>query len=210
MSPIAQTNRILNRKYSTTRVLYYFIPYFILVYSLIAIYAWYVGIHYIISVNKAWVSLKPISALCFTLSSISMIFHVYQKPRARDFTAGFFNAISISVITAWFENNQTLNIVRNFEEIRGLDPYTFVEGLPSWATIFCFLLFSISYFLEDKRYIGVALIFIPTIAIFGYGLNIPSMFYYKENFSTAMALPTAVLFLHQGLWLYPWNKKYSE
>jgi len=205
MSPIKEANRLLNTQYNSNKLLYNGVPYLILVSSLIALYGWSIGKHYLVSVSPAWVSIKPLTALCFIFSGISMIFHVYQKPRMRDFVAGWFNCISIGIATAWLSNKETLNIITNYEELRGLEPYTFIEGLPSWMTILCFFLFSISYFFEEKRPISIMLMVISVVAIIGYGVNVPLLFYYVPDFSTAMAIPTAVLFLHQGLWLYPWK-----
>lgn len=86
--------------------------------------------------------------------------------------------------------------------------YTFAPGIPSIPTTVSFILIGMVglFFLFDSSYtvmvfrivaIGIALIAI--IALLGYALDIPELYYYVDELSTGMAIHTAVLFFLLGV-----------
>ncbi len=89
---------------------------------------------------------------------------------------------------------------------------TVSPGRPSFMTMVSFILIAqvglVAMFVPQGkptlwRLAGTALLVIGVIALLGYLLDAPALYYYRANFSTAMAAHTAMLFILLGasLWL---------
>jgi signal transduction histidine kinase len=79
---------------------------------------------------------------------------------------------------------------------------TTLPGVPSIPTIISFLLIVVtgivslnnSYKLRPIKYIGYTILAIGVVSLLGYLVDQPTLYYYIENVSTAMAIHTSVLF----------------
>lgn len=97
-----------------------------------------------------------------------------------------------------------------------INAYTFAPQVPSIATIFLFWVFAIGVIIlksrrhfgkykntaiKTVRYFGKIIEWAAMIAGLGYCINAPILYYYIDNVSSAMAIHTALLFTHMGLWM---------
>lgn len=195
----------LEKEVSTKTFLFFMIPYVLMIYSGSAIAAWFLDYLQWVRISVQWVTMKPVTALCFFASSLAMLFHAYNHPRFRDHATGGINAVVLCVICAFSFNSEALNIFPAFEEADA--PYTLVPDLPSWATIFMFAVFSLSFFMKRKTIPALVLIVLPGIILVGgYMVGSTLLTFYIPGYSTAVAFTTALVFLHQGLWLMPWRR----
>lgn len=202
---ISSFGSAINRVDKTEYFTYRMIPFLIMGWSLLAFSTWYMSFDKILRISDEWVTMKPVTALCFFFCALAMLFHIFQKPRARDFTAGVFSTLACASVAAWAHSNESLNAIPHFavsDEV-----YSLAKGVPSWPTIFLFMVFCLSFFTSTKRLWGSILMMVSGCALLGYGISEPALFFYWEGHSTAMALPTAVLFLHQGIWMYPFKDR---
>ncbi len=190
----------LNREYSIKMALYYSLPWMLLAFSVLIFIGWCIGVTDVAQIRPDWVTMKPVTALSFIVASLAMIFHVHQKPRSRDFLAGWFSLIAMGAVSAWYYHSEAINILPAFN-----DPlyFSLAQNVPSWATVALFLIFSLSFFRRNKKPWGWAMMLVSGTALIGYAADIPSLYFYIPDISTAMAFPTAVFFLHQGMWMLP-------
>lgn len=168
-----------------------FSPLFVLVLGFMVSAAWVLDIDYLKSLHVEYVTMKFTTSIGFLICGLHMI--TYKK--GTNYFAGMLLASVIYIVSSWTLGKPAC-FLPAFEESALL---SLRNDFPSLITIFCFFIFSLPIF---RRIIGAILIVISITAILGYALNIKMMYFYVENVSTAMALHTAILFLHCGVWLY--------
>lgn len=85
------------------------------------------------------------------------------------------------------------------------DVMTIVGGMPSWGTLASFLIVGVDRLVDHppQRWVACSLLVIAGVALLGYAIGVPWMFYYSPELSTGMALPTAlaIALLGAGMWL---------
>jgi hypothetical protein len=87
-------------------------------------------------------------------------------------------------------------------------------GLPSVATALCFGLLTLSLVMMDHakvgRWCGCIVASVGTVAMLGYALSYPPMYYYREGWSNGMAPNTALAFVLLGVALEWHYRKEAE
>lgn len=176
---------------------------------------WFFNIDVLKSVSPAWVTMKFSTAISFICSGVTL----YFISRAREGKSGiaqiaipttgliiflFVTTVLISYLTG---------LQHGIEElfIKERDPIlTTSPGRPSVPTMVNFILivlagiFSMSDSAKLKKlvfWIGLILAGGGGLSIIGYVVNAPLLYYYVEEWSTAMALHTGILFVMMGVGL---------
>jgi len=202
-------SNVLTKPRNSSRMLYLLVPFLIFFYSLVAIEAWYLGEIKIVSIRDHWVAMTPVTSLAFLVSSVAMIFHAYNNASYRDHFTGAVNAIVLMALAAFSFNRSGLNIFPAIENPLFVEK--FILSSPSLATVFMFVVFSASFFLKNRIVPSLIICIISLfVLLFGYFLNNPWGTFYFDGHSTGVAFTTAVMFLHIGLWLYPWKKNHNN
>jgi signal transduction histidine kinase len=116
----------------------------------------------------------------------------------------FMATVLVSNISGVYTGMETLFV----REGEGSSVQTPVPGRPSVGTMIDFILIILIgvFVLSDSHKlqkslnkISIAILIIGGIATIGYVVNLPLMYYYYENISTAMAIHTSVLFVLFGI-----------
>lgn len=165
------------------------IPFFIGSLSVIVMLSWVVGFTFFTNLNKDFVTMKFGTAFVFLVSCLMLSHKTLEK-----FFSGVIVTIAFSIVMSVYCLDNNICFFPSFETAPIL---TYKPGLPSIGTVICFLLVAISVFVE-RREIGSAINLFAGISILGYLLDMPLLYFYIPNFSTAMAVHTAIFFIHIG------------
>jgi len=173
---------------------------------------WIFNISILKSISPHWVSMKFDTAVAFVLSGISLYFI------ARAVEGEFDKALVVLSITSLIIMllmgilffSTLLGVRTGAEELFIKDTSitkTVTPGQPSIPTMFNFVLIAtagiFTMFNSEKlqlqlRIIGLAVGIIGALAVFGYIINAPLLYYFLEGINSAMACHTAVLFVLLG------------
>ncbi len=183
---------------------------FIAAVGFVVIFGWILDIDLLKSIHPRWVTMKFATALSFFLSGIIL----YSTPDALENSSFDLKKILISICTAvmlfligtmllsLFFDSYT-GIENLFVKETGKTVMTTVRERPSLGTMINFISLAIAGFvvtINMKRVklhlltVGFINIFFGFLALLGYALNTPLLYYSINGFSTAMELHTAVLF----------------
>ncbi|MCK5171722.1 MAG: hypothetical protein KAQ75_17725 [Bacteroidales bacterium] len=179
----------------------------------IVIAGWILEIEVLKSILPMWVTMKFITALSFFLSGIVLFFVTSSLENRSDFTQ-IILAISTLIILFLMTtllisslSNTRSGIEDLFIREYGDAVKTTKPGRPSIGTMINFIfvaiagiltLFDIKNLNRKISIIGLIIVVIGSIAVLGYVLSIPFLYYTLEGYSTAMALHTAILFIITG------------
>ena len=175
---------------------------------------WVFDIEVLKSILPIWVTMKFTAAFSFILSGFVLYF---VKTGFEQKSDGIQMALTISIliillIMVTFLLSSVFNIRTGVEDffVRELEGAikTSTPGRPSIGTMFNFLLVSVIgvfTMYEVKKlaakihFTGFLILFVGCIAILGYILSVPRLYFLFEGYSSAMAIHTAILFIILGI-----------
>ena len=177
------------------------------------IIGWIFHIGFLKSITPAWVSMKITTAIAFVLSGITLYFIVRAAEGEFDKAQVVLSITSLAIILLMglLFFSAVLKVHTGAEDLFIKDApdavMSVVPGRPSIPTMFNFMLIGAAGILtllnpEKSRLklkiIGLIIAAIGVIAIFGYCLNAPLLYYYIEGINSAIAFHTAALFVLLG------------
>jgi len=188
----------------------------VIIAGITVIIGWIFDIYFLKSITPSWISMKFDTAITFVLSGISLFFIVRAQEGEFDKAqvALSITSLIIILIMGTMFLSAFLNIHTGLEDLfikeTIVSANTVVPGRPSVPTMLNFLLIAAAGILTilnpDKtraklKLIGLFVAAVGAIAIFGYCINAPLLYYYVEGINSAIALHTAVLFVLLGIGL---------
>lgn len=192
-----------------------FIAALVMTAGVLVIIGWVFDVSWLKSLRTNWVTMKFTTALSFVLSGLILFGFVCRdlKPHRRDLIRIILPAVGL-ILFVLVTNHllaSLMGVRMGAESLLIVEaesaPYTVLPGRPSLGTMGGFLLVSLTpifcFLFESccRQFLfvtGLILMGLSLPAVLGYLTGIPLFYYYVENFSTAMALHTAVLFLMLG------------
>jgi len=174
---------------------------------------WIFGISVLKSLSPVWVSMKFDTAIAFLLSGISLYFMARAAEGEFDISQVVLSITSLIIMLfigiLFF--SALLGVRTGVEELFIRDSArsiaTVVPGRPSIPTMMDFMfiaLAAILTILDIKRFhpslrgIGLVIGLTGALAIVGYIINAPLLYYYIKGINSAMACHTAALFVLLG------------
>lgn len=195
---------------------------FVIISGIIVLFGWFFNITFLKSISPNWVSMKFITAVCFVLSGVILFLSARCNEKETDWEDlllifSIFVLILIVgelIISILFNIRTGLENLFVSEEIGA--KFTVAPGRPAIVTLINFVAIAMGglinllkkdYCLRVSHYGGMALMIIDSVAILGYIINVPLLYYYVVNFNTAMAFNTAVLFTVLGFGFFSIRKR---
>lgn len=170
---------------------------------------WIFGIQLFTSIVLGAVTMKPVTALMFCFSSFVMAcLDVKEKLKVK--TEAF-----LLLICAWMLSFCYLSLTGNaIFSVKDPSAYGTYPGIPSIMTSLGFMMVawlgivkSVCDKLSKPKFFGYSLLSIGLVAILGYIVGIPWLFYYKVGVSAGMAIHTAFSFCLIGWFLLLLDKR---
>jgi len=178
--------------------------------------SWIAGIPILTSLSPNLVSMKFFTAVSFLFSGIILFMFSYSEKKSSfsEILIAFFSfaillIMLLLIISAIFRiiiGVEQLFIKEGYGTIKSVTP-----GMPSIPTMINFILIALAGILaifiplkikKVQIITGVIIGAIGFVAVLGYILNIPFVYYYIEGINTGMALNTAILFVIIGIGLF--------
>jgi hypothetical protein len=186
----------------------------VIIAGVMVIIGWIFDIGILKSISPAWISMKFDTAIAFVLSGISLYFIVRAAEGEFDRAQVVLSITSLIIIllmgTMFF--SAIFKIRTGAEDLFVKEAAgtvkTVTPGRPSLATMFNFILIASAGILttlnpsnlrSKLKIIGVTVGLIGTLAVVGYCLNAPHLYYYIEGVNSAIACHTAALFVVLGI-----------
>ncbi len=175
---------------------------------------WIFDIGFLKSILPIWVTMKFSTALSFFLSGITLFFITRSVEKATTYAsvilAGAMSVIFLLMATLLISNitGTSTGFEDLFVEESEGAVKTTVPGRPSVGTMINFILVAVSGYITlfdpqqlklKLSIIGRIIAVIGGIALIGYFINTPILYYTIEGWSTAMAIHTAILFVILGV-----------
>ena len=191
----------------------------------IVLIGWIFTIPMLTSILPTWVAMKFITALSFFWSGI-LVFLLAERSNGETkselveylTTIISFTLLLLMVIFLISLLSGVSTGIENLfvKEAPGAVK-TAVPGVPAIPTILCFILIGLVKLIrlalphENKVYhvMGMIVTFVGGVAIVGYILDIPILYYYFSGY-TPMAFPTALLFILLGIALIVFSKYHAK
>lgn len=182
--------------------------------AVLVILGWIFNIPILESILPQFVTIKFLTAICFLLSGILLFVMVRVTGKNRDWDEMLllFIAFLILLIMVALILSMVLGITTGLENLFVVElPGTIetpVPGRPALITTIDFIFVGISglivfskigSLLKLIRIFGAFIFFSGLMAVLGYTLNIPEFYFSIGNFSSAVALYTAFLFILLGI-----------
>ena len=177
---------------------------------------WIFDIGFFKSISPAWVSMKFGTAIAFVLSGITLYFIVRAQEGELDKAQVALSITSLIIVLLmgilFFASLMGIPTGAENLFIREINPSprTVAPGRPSVPTMMNFMLIALAgifTMLNAKKLppklkiIGLAVGIIGALAVIGYILNAPILYYYLPAVNSAMAFHTAILFVLIGIGL---------
>lgn len=174
---------------------------------------WVFGISILKSISPSWVSMKFDTAIAFVLSGVTVYFIVRAVEGEFDKSQVVLSITSliIMLLMGVLFFSAILGVQTGTEDLfvkeKAVTPKTVVPGRPSIPTMINFILiaaaggFSTFHSVKMRsrlKVIGLIVGAIGTLAVTGYIIGVPLMYYYVEGANSAMACHTAILFVLLG------------
>jgi hypothetical protein len=184
--------------------------------GLCVIAGWLFDIRFLKSISPAWISMKFDTAVAFALSGVTLYFLVRAMEGEYDKAQVVLSITSLIIILLMgiLFFSAIFNIQTGAEELfikdTPLAAKTITPGRPSMPTMVNFILIAAAGIMTllncghlrlKLRIIGLIVGIIGALAMAGYILNIPLLCYYIADVNSAMACPTAALFVLTGIGL---------
>ncbi len=180
--------------------------------GIIVMIGWIADIGFLKSLVPGFVTMKFVTALAFFFSGL-ILFFMLELQRGSDAAKILLpiSSMAILLLMGVILVSSFLGLRTGIEELfvkEGLGAVqTTVPGRPSIGTMIDFIFIAVSGILAMMNHrsskvllwLGLAISTIGAVAILGYILEIPALYYSSEGISTAMALHTAILFALWGI-----------
>ncbi len=177
------------------------------------IIGWIFKVPVLLSIRPGWMNMKFNTAIAFVLSGVILYFITHSKEGGFDKAQVIIPLASLVIFlligTSFF--SAIFGIRTGVENLFIEDAHptllTIVPGRPSMPAMLSFILIASAGILAvsgDKKMrlklklIGLIVAVIGAVAVVGYILNLPFLYYYIKDFSSAIALHTAVLLILLG------------
>jgi hypothetical protein len=177
---------------------------------------WIFDIGVLKSISPAWISMKFSTAFVFVLSGITIYFIGKAQEGAFELAQVALSITTLTIVllmgTIFFST--LLGVHTGVEDlfIREMPGgiKTVVPGRPSIPTMIDFMLIAVAGImtilnpekLQSKlKVLGLIIVTIGAVAVAGYSINDPLLYYFVEGVNSAIALNTAVLFVLLGMGL---------
>ena len=174
---------------------------------------WYFDIGILKSILPVLATMKFTTALCFSLSGVTLFFMVRVIEGELDLSRLMLSlsafAALLMMLILFFST--LLGIQTGLEDLffkeSAVAILTTIPGKPSLGTIVNFILIAaggLLVVLDPQRcwkkffVLGWGITLVALVAVAGYLINVPSLYYSLEDISNAMALHTAILFVLFG------------
>jgi hypothetical protein len=177
-----------------------------------AIAGWIFGIPALTRISPSWITMKFSTAIAFVISGISL--HFIAAAQEGDFDASQIvlsvTSLIISILMGLMLFSGIFGVQTGIETLFVNDPggiNSVAPGRPSAPTMVNFLLMVVAALLtilnpaglrSKLKTIGIIIGGIGALAIAGYIFNAPMLYYYIADINSAMAMPTALLFVILG------------
>ncbi len=177
---------------------------------------WIFDIGILKSITPSWVSMKFDTAIAFVLSGITLYFIVRAVEGEFDKSQVVLSITSliIMLLMGILFFSALLGVQTGTEDLfvreKVVAPKTVIAGRPSIPTMINFILiavagaftmFNSAKLRSQLKVIGLIVGAIGTLAIVGYIIGAPALYYYAEGVNSAMACHTAILFVLLGIGL---------
>ena len=180
------------------------------------IMGWIFDISVLKSIYPDWISMKFVTAGAFLLSGVSLYF--MARGIEGDFDGALvvlsITSLTITLLMGILFFSTLLSVHTGVEDMfvkeTRISTTTVSPGLPSGPTMVNFLLIALAgiFFILDHKnvrqklkIIGLTVGLVGAVAIVGYGVNTPLLYYFIQGTNSAMACHTAILFVLMGLGL---------
>jgi hypothetical protein len=189
------------------------LPFIVILSGLMVIIGWLFDITVFKSILNFWVAMKFSTAIAFVLSGITLYFlspalkSGFGLPHIVISIAVYILVLMMGIMFFSALLGAHTGIEDLFVKEGSGSVKTVFPGRPSLPTISNFLLISLSgilTILKTQRVrrifkiIGIIIIVSGALAVIGYMINVPLLYYYIQNINSAMAINTAVLFILMG------------
>lgn len=150
-----------------------------------------------------FVSMKFVTAISITLSTLSLLIITHSPFHSLRILPISLESVSLSLMAYTVISRNAI-----LSTISDTTSYTVAPQVPSIGTLSAIILLFIVGILYTKdmikiiRRCGAILAMLGLIAVFGYIIGNPSLYFYIENISTAMALNTSICFVLLGVGLF--------
>jgi len=186
----------------------------VIVAGFLVIIGWIFDIGILKSISPAWVSMKITTAIAFVLSGITLYFIVRAIEGEFDKAQVVLSITSliITLLMGTLFFSALLKIRTGAEDLLVKEAAgtvkTVTPGRPSIPTMFNFILIASAGILTTLnpgnlrpklKIIGVIVGLIGALAVVGYTINAPNLYYYIEGINSAVACHTAALFMVLGI-----------
>ncbi len=183
---------------------------FITLAGLLVLLGWIFDITLFKSIIKDAITMKIVTAQCFVLSGLSLYFlnkHEREKSKIVCVVLPFLTFILFAVMLSYLISDITGSdsFIQDAFYLDDENPSnTQFPGRPAIITIISFILISIANMISffhvanvKKKFFAIGLVMMVSvsIAIIGYILNIPVLYYEINNFSNGIAINTMALFI---------------
>jgi hypothetical protein len=177
---------------------------------------WIFDVGVLKSISPAWISMKLATAISFVLSGIILYFIVRAMEGEFDKAQVALSITSLIIVLLMgiLFFSALLKIHTGVEDLFVKEPAgtikTVTPGRPSVPTMLNFILIASAGILTmlnpDKlpsklRIIGLIVVSIGALAVVGYSINAPMLYYFIEGINSALAFHTAILFVLLGVGL---------
>lgn len=153
-------------------------------------YGYFAEIDLFKSIDDNWVTMKYGTAFMIFICVLAMWFENSQQ-----FISGVLITTCAYYTSSYFLGFH-VGFFPIFDEADAVQ--TIREGMPCWFTLVCFSLFAI-YLLHPNKVLMYAVLSISFVAFCGYLLEKPQL-YYDVDWSTSMALHTAIALMHLSVY----------
>ena len=144
------------------------------------------------SLGAGHVSMKPITAICFIVCATMYI----TREDVAVYLGGILFALSNTTLASYAVNNLPPSFL-TWDEDKAQMIDTVTGGVPSILTLVFFTMCSLTVFDEILELrLSRVIKWLSIVVLLGHAVDVPIMYAYFENYSTGMAIHTAILFLH--------------
>jgi len=189
---------------------------FVALVGIVVMAGWVFDIQILKSILPTWVTMKFATALSFLLSGVSLYYicEVINRKSEIGQMVIIFTTLGLVLLMGMLLISNLTGIQLGIESLFVKEAAgavkTTVPGRPSFGTMVSFMLITFAGFVviwQGKgidvwlRIIGILVALFGGLAIIGYMIDMPLLYYTLEGFSTAMAMHTAILFVLMGVGL---------
>ena len=192
--------------------------------SVLVLLGWLLNIEFLKSVVPQFVTMKFTTAISFLFSGIillALVHYLKGNLEIAEISLALFSTLLLFLVGSMFVAS-LVGVSTGIEQlvIKETEPSWTVEpGRPSTGTLIAFIIIGFVGILTVLKlpivqtaylFSGVALMTIGGLALLGYLLNMPALYYYLTDISTAMAIHTSTLFVLIGIGLLSLHKGREE